>query len=751
MGGYIFNQWTNQNGPYPYDDIDNFIQEAEDMNADMVIGINFGSGTPQLAKDLVNYLKNHPTKGNLLPKVAFFELGNEISGEWQKGHTSSCDGEQYAYNAVDFINKMREADPNIKIGVPMADTYSFGWAPFGYPNDICQSYPLPYCTNNPNNWQFNIDKTIEIIGDKIDYIIFHGYSPWPLFQPASGNCANASYSDVNEMGKRLLAAAPYGTNFIENNVRVQLNASKIAHGVTRDIKFANTEFFSHVDIGTSNTSTGAQLSHSISEAIFSADGILNALKYDYGSAINFSFYHCNSSSGGGFPCASDFSSNLLFDITSNGQSFSHKPSFNVHELLAENLGTQVIGDLITGNPQFNYTSCSDPNQMVTYDKIGLLSTKAADGTLYLLVINRGNTDQTVKIDPHMSYNSASIRSIYGSGYGDHNPTYTPSFSNISDLNAVNIKKLSINIIKIGSTPSSCVITMNTFTSSDGSTCDTYTLDITGNQSSGQIIIPITNLPGNGFNPNQTSATSGTLSWLSSTGLKWTIPSISQGQNYTATMTYCWAALASPTATYNQGTCNESITASSSSPLVSNNNNLQFAVAKNHRKVDINWLTTTDFKNEKFIIQRSADGATFQDLTELESITQNTAPQLYKSVDKQPLFGANFYRLKQVFEDGTFEYSNTQKVLFNIDLNEISVYPNPANTEIFVAIKQLAGRKGTLKIINTLGEVQHELDLEKTTTELVSFDLNGYVNGLYIIAIDVEGKRKITRKFVVAKK
>ena len=683
LDGYFFDQWFGDTGFYPYDDIEYFIQEAEDMDADMIVGVNFGSGTPQLAKDLVNYLKNHPS-GNLLDKVAFFELGNEISGDWQNGHyTKACDGEQYAINALPFINAMKDADSDVKIAIPMADTYSFGWYGSGHIDDEC-GMGYDTCTSNPNNWLFNIDKAVEILGDNIDYISFHGYSPWPLFQPAKASCNNADYSNVNEMGKRLLAAAPYGTNFIESQVRVQLENSKAAHGVTKDIKFANTEYFSHVTDklpdGFTIEPTGDALKHSISEAIFSADGMLNAFKYDYACATNFSFYHCNASHAtpatDAFPC-DDFPSNLLFEITNGGGSYQPKPSFKVHELLAENLGIEVLEDQIANNPTYNYNACSDAGTSVSYEKLGILSTKAADGSLYLLILNRGDSDQAVEIDPNMSsYAAAEMKRIYGTNYSDKNPVYQSTYSTISDLNSVIIKKLSINIIKISSfaTNPTCSDGIQNQGETDidcggpncnpcgGGACDDFT-DCAG--------VTITVCPGN----IAATITGSNVEYVKVMQTNW------------STQGYICAAWINPTCSGTQ---------------------------------DLDVPTGSYYIQVKY-----DDGTTCEIYNGINAFT--SIDNTNEASESNSLTGLN-----ELLED------------------DVKIYPNPANHQLFVSLKELAGRKGDLKVFNTYGAVVQVFNLERLNSRLLNIDLQNYVDGVYFININVENQRNITKKFIVSK-
>jgi len=129
-GGYHFQQEFGNTGPYANDDINYFIDEAAQLNADMIIGVNVGSGTIAEAVALVQYFKDN----NLLDKVAYFEMGNELMGNWQKGYCTdsngqdiACTPEDYASYVVPFIDAMKVVDSNIKIAVCGSYVNSWEW------------------------------------------------------------------------------------------------------------------------------------------------------------------------------------------------------------------------------------------------------------------------------------------------------------------------------------------------------------------------------------------------------------------------------------------------------------------------------------------------------------------------------------------------------------------------------------------------------------------------------------------------
>lgn len=122
-------------------------------------------------------------------------------------------------------------------------------------------------------------------------------------------------------------------------------------------------------------------------------------------------------------------------------------------------------------------------------------------------------------------------------------------------------------------PGDCPFKFDSFTRTkapENPNCDRYTLTFTALETTGPITIAIINLPANGFSPGGTSTSSGSLGWTSSTSYNWNLPFIISGITYTATLQYCWANEASPTAGYHDEDCNLFISVNSINEYANNN-------------------------------------------------------------------------------------------------------------------------------------------------------------------------------------
>ncbi|MCC6723007.1 MAG: hypothetical protein IT258_00760, partial [Saprospiraceae bacterium] len=111
---------------------------------------------------------------------------------------------------------------------------------------------------------------------------------------------------------------------------------------------------------------------------------------------------------------------------------------------------------------------------------------------------------------------------------------------------------------------------------------------------------------------------------------------------------------------------------------------KFQVVKEEDKALLNWETASEKDNDKFVVERSTDGLAFEAIGELEGNGTTTEAKHYAFVDKYPLPGVNYYRLKQVDFNGNIEYSNINSVEIESG-DEILVYPSLVSSELNIAL------------------------------------------------------------------
>lgn len=176
--------------------------------------------------------------------------------------------------------------------------------------------------------------------------------------------------------------------------------------------------------------------------------------------------------------------------------------------------------------------------------------------------------------------------------------------------------------------------------------------------------------------------------------------------------------------------------------------LNFTAFRQDRKVDLQWLTNTGWRNDHFELERSIDGINFKTLRSVANTDETDDLEYYENEDLQPVLGTNYYRLKQVYKDGTFEYTDIQQVDFSINLDAFSMYPNPAKDELFLNLKEYIGKSATIRLVNNFGQILETRKLDRIDQATFSLPLKKAPSGFYSVTIQIDGYKIINRKLII---
>jgi hypothetical protein len=177
--------------------------------------------------------------------------------------------------------------------------------------------------------------------------------------------------------------------------------------------------------------------------------------------------------------------------------------------------------------------------------------------------------------------------------------------------------------------------------------------------------------------------------------------------------------------------------------------VSFSVLKNDIYADISWKMTKDVEIDFYQIEVSTDGSTFTSVDETNSKRLYSQSE-YTLKDKAASIGVNYYRLKVTPLDGPTFYSGIQKVNFDINLEDVIVYPNPARDNISIDMIGFTAKAGTIEIFNQLGQQMTQRNYLSIPSEPAVFTLSDFSNGMYIISIKIENQERFTKRFVVNK-
>lgn len=161
-------------------------------------------------------------------------------------------------------------------------------------------------------------------------------------------------------------------------------------------------------------------------------------------------------------------------------------------------------------------------------------------------------------------------------------------------------------------------------------------------------------------------------------------------------------------------------------------------------VKLNWKTETEVNNFGFEIERQVGSlestvSAFEKIGFINGNGNSNSPKEYSFTDKNPTGGSKFqYRLKQIDNDGQFEYSDIVEIEVVPQQFELSQnYPNPFNPSTTIRFSLPVQTQLKINIYNMLGE------LVKTLAEgiydagyySINFEATEFSSGTYIYRLE----------------
>lgn len=157
----------------------------------------------------------------------------------------------------------------------------------------------------------------------------------------------------------------------------------------------------------------------------------------------------------------------------------------------------------------------------------------------------------------------------------------------------------------------------------------------------------------------------------------------------------------------------------------------FTAMLKNQQTDLNWQTSSELNNQYFQVERSGDGFNWEVIYTVEGAgVRSDVVRNYKTIDKQPLQGINYYRVKQVNTNGTFSYSDIRTVN-NATSNGLSIFPNPGSG-IFTVSGLGKGASHQIRIMDVAGKLIRSAN---TSSDLYRFDMADQAPGIYFIQVD----------------
>jgi Secretion system C-terminal sorting domain len=160
-----------------------------------------------------------------------------------------------------------------------------------------------------------------------------------------------------------------------------------------------------------------------------------------------------------------------------------------------------------------------------------------------------------------------------------------------------------------------------------------------------------------------------------------------------------------------------------------------------KTVNISWKTANEVNTQDFVVERRSDDTEFKAIEVVQS-KNITGTHNYTYIDKNPLAGTSYYRLKQRDINGEFTYS----AIVDVKLKglSLSLHPNPVGNELVVN-HEYVQKTAAVKVVGLDGKSLLQTNSSIGTTSTI-VNVSALPKGTYVLVYDANGKPQ-SQKFI----
>jgi hypothetical protein len=179
-----------------------------------------------------------------------------------------------------------------------------------------------------------------------------------------------------------------------------------------------------------------------------------------------------------------------------------------------------------------------------------------------------------------------------------------------------------------------------------------------------------------------------------------------------------------------------------------------ATAINSEYIHLDWATALEINNDGFELQRSTDAQNWTNIAWINGNDNSTTAKFYSHNDMQAAQNITYYyRLKQIDNDGQFEYSNIVNATLtgsNSSFNVLEFVPNPTVDMTTLLISSGVSQDIKVVIYNSIGqEVQTGNHTLTVGMNQIKLDVNLLAAGTYMATV-TSGNEVRTKRLVISR-
>ncbi|MEL7122251.1 MAG: Calx-beta domain-containing protein [Bacteroidota bacterium] len=169
---------------------------------------------------------------------------------------------------------------------------------------------------------------------------------------------------------------------------------------------------------------------------------------------------------------------------------------------------------------------------------------------------------------------------------------------------------------------------------------------------------------------------------------------------------------------------------------------QFEAFQDNDFIQLQWQTASEINNDYITIERSYNGNQFEEIGRVLGAGNTLIPQVYQFTDESPFNGFNYYRLKQVDFDGSYEYSDAIVVEIQLSASKLLLHSSLINDQLFIQLSDEEAVNGFIQIYNLSGQLMFET--YSGNQRILQLNVTNYPAGHYLVTLVNNGNKQTAR-------
>jgi len=171
--------------------------------------------------------------------------------------------------------------------------------------------------------------------------------------------------------------------------------------------------------------------------------------------------------------------------------------------------------------------------------------------------------------------------------------------------------------------------------------------------------------------------------------------------------------------------------------------LRVAIIDN--EIELVWNGVIQMEHSNFVIERSENGVDFSVISSTKAFYSKSYTN-YDFMDKAPIVGENYYRIKTVHPDFRPTYSNVAMAMLRPgDDMRVMIYPNPILQDVTIHFLEEIEEETTLiDIANGFGQIIRQVKIDMPTKKY-TLNMGDLPGGMYYLKFQNRSLKRYSQK------